>query len=128
MYKFLKYFWPITTGLIFIVVIFFIIKPLPVTRQNSIVFTAIATGVKQGGLNNLVLSFYNTRGVYSIAQADSMGLNSDTLTKNLVNKEVVVSYLKPGFFSHFHPMTNTYEVTQLQVGDVIVYSGFQDSP
>lgn len=102
-------------------------KPFAINRENSIAFKTIVTDVKEGGLNNLVVSFYKVDGIYSISQAVEKGLNADTLKKNLISKTVTVSYLKPGFFSHFHPMIDTREITELRVGDEIIYTELQNN-
>lgn len=108
---------------VFIIVLLAVIfRPIPVNRDNSIEFNTTVQKVGEGAEKNVILKLEKGRGTYFIRQGVDKGLNIENLRKELVNKEVTVFYLKPSFMSGFSPVSNTRYITELRVGDKIIYS------
>ena len=126
MKKNFSYIIPLSVTAVMVLFLFFALKPTAINRENSIEFTATVSKVKNGGLNNIALSFEGMRGVYSISQTGGAGFNADSLHKQLVNKSVSAAYLKPGFFSRFHPMADVKHITEIKLGGRVIYSELED--
>jgi hypothetical protein len=111
----------IFTGLI-IIILFVVFKPIPVTRENSIILNTIVYKVSKGSENNVILKLEKGQGTYYINHGLVKGLNLDTLQKQLVNQQVTVLYLKPSFLSGFSPVADTKYITELRLGEKVIYS------
>jgi hypothetical protein len=108
-------------GLI-ITALFFIFRQVSVSRENSIVFNTMVYKVSKGSESNVILKLDNGSGIYYINHGLKRGLNLDTLKKQLVNQKVTVLHLKPSFVSGFSPVASTKYVTELRLGDKVIYS------
>lgn len=108
--------------LLIILLLFLVFRPIPVSRDNSIVINAIVDNVKKGSEANIILKLNNASGIFYINHGLQKGLNLDTLQKELVNHEVSVHYLKSNFFSGFSPVEGTKYITELKLGDKVIYS------
>ena len=108
--------------LLIIALLFLVFRPIPVSRENSIVINTTVDRVTEGSGDNVILKLNNTSGVFYINHGLQKGLNLDTLQKELQNREVSVLYLKSNFFSGFSPVKGTKYITELKVGDRVIYS------
>lgn len=122
MKKYLTYIIPVFTGGLFLFILFLALKPIKINRENSIEFEAVVRSVDKGRLNNISIAFKGVPGIYTISGAAQKALNADTLRKQMANKRVKAYYLKPGFFSRFHPMTDVRNITEVRLDDKIIYS------
>lgn len=102
--------------------LFFVFRPTPVSRENSIVFKSLIYRVTEGSEKNVVFKLKDGEGVYYIRHGLEKGLSLETLQKELVNKEVTILYLKPGFVAGFSPVASTKYITELKLGDKVIYS------
>lgn len=108
---------------VLIIALFFLVfRPIPVSRDNSIVINTTIDKVSQGSEDNIILKLNNTSGIFYINHGLKKGLNLDTLQKELQNREVSVLYLKSNFFSGFSPVKGTKYITELKLGDRVIYS------
>lgn len=105
-----------------IVALFFVFRPISITRDNSIVFNTTVYKVGEGSEKNVILQLENGSGTYYINHGLQKGLNLETLQKELVNQKVTVLYLKPSFVSGFSPVADTKYITELRLGDKVIYS------
>ncbi len=105
-----------------IVALFFVFRPISITRDNSIVFNTTVYKVGEGSEKNVILQLKNGSGTYYINHGLQKGLNLETLQKELVNQKVTVLYLKPSFVSGFSPVADTKYITELRLGDKVIYS------
>ncbi len=130
-YTFGKIYFNITKVLIpilltvVIIMIVLALAPVKVNRENSIEMKARVTAVKQGGLKDIVFSLAGVRGMYYISHITKKGLNADSLSSMLVNKEVIIYYSKPRFLSYLSPMTSTIQITELRLNNEVIFSEFQ---
>ncbi|MES3017499.1 MAG: hypothetical protein V4721_06970 [Bacteroidota bacterium] len=108
-------------GLI-ITLLFFIFNPLAVTRANSIEFNTLVYKVGEGSEGNVILKLDNGTGIYYINHGLQKGLDLDTLKKQLINHKVTVFYLKNSFVSGFSPVASTKYITELRLGEKVIYS------
>lgn len=108
-----------------IVMIVFALAPVKIKRENSAEMKAIVTAVKQGGLNDIVFSLDGVRGMYYISHITKKDLNADSLSGRLIDKKVIIYYAKPRFLSYLNPMTNTIQITELRLGDEVIFSEFK---
>ncbi len=107
-------------GLI-ITLLFFVFSPISVTRGNSIEFSSMVHRVSEGSESNVVLKL-DREGIYYINHGLQKGLNLDTLRKQLINQQVTILYLKCSFVSDFSPVASTKYITELRLGDKVIYS------
>lgn len=105
-----------------IALLFLVFRPIPVSRDNSIVINTIVDKVNKGSEDNIIFKLNNTSGIFYINHGLQKGLNLDTLKAELVNREVSVLYLKSNFFSGFSPVKGTRYITELKLGDKVIYS------
>lgn len=105
-----------------IVGLFLVFRPISVTRDNSIVFNTLVYKVSEGSEKNVILKLDNGSGTYYINHGLRKGLNLETLQKQLVNQKVTVLYLKSSFVSGFSPVADTKYITELRLGDKVIYS------
>lgn len=105
-----------------IALLFLVFRPIPVSRDNSIAINTTIDKVSQGSEDNIILKLNNTSGIFYINHGLQKGLNLDTLKQELQNREVSVLYLKSNFFSGFSPVKGTRYITELKLGDKIIYS------
>ncbi|MDO8992448.1 hypothetical protein [Daejeonella sp.] len=108
--------------LLIVALLFLVFRPIPVNRENSIVINTTVDRVTEGSGDNVILKLNNTSGVFYINHGLQKGLNLDTLQKELQNREVSVLYLKSNFFSGFSPVKGTKYITELKLGDKVIYS------
>lgn len=108
--------------LLIITLLYLAFRPIPVSRDNSIVINTTIDKVSQGSEDNIILKLNNTSGIFYINHGLQKGLNLDTLQKELQNREVSVLYLKSNFFSGFSPVKGTKYITELKLGDKVIYS------
>ena len=127
MKKYLTYIIPVFTGGLFLFILFLALKPIKINRENSIEFEAVVRSVDKGRLNNISIAFKGVPRIYTISGAAQKALNADTLRKQMANKRVKAYYLKPGFFSRFHPMTDVRNITEVRLDDKIIYSELQNA-
>ncbi len=107
---------------IIIVGLFVVFRPIPITRENSIVVNAMVYRVSEGSEKNVILKLRNGRGTYYINHGLQKGLTLEALQKELVNKEVTVLYLKPGVLAGFSPVSDRKYITELRLGNKVIYS------
>lgn len=107
-------------GLI-ITALFFILRPISVTRENSIVFNTMVHMVSKGPENNVILKL-DREGIYYINHGLRKGLDLETLQKQLINQQVTVLYLKPSFVSGFAPVATAKYITEVRFGEKVIYS------
>jgi len=105
-----------------IALLFLVFRPIPVSRDNSIVINTTIDKISEGSEDNIILKLNNTSGIFYINHGLQKGLNLDTLQKELQNREVSVLYLKSNFFSGFSPVKGTKYITELKLGDKVIYS------
>jgi uncharacterized membrane protein YhdT len=108
-----------------IIMIIAALAPVKVNRENSAELRAVVTKVKHGGLNDIVFSLDGVKGMYYISHMTKEDLNADNLSAKLTGREVIISYSKPGFFSNLSPMTSTIQITELKLGDEVIFSEFR---
>ena len=105
-----------------IALLYLVFRPIPVSRDNSIAINTTIDKVSEGSEDNIILKLNNTSGIFYINHGLQKGLNLDTLQQELQNREVSVLYLKSNFFSGFSPVKGTKYITELKLGDRIIYS------
>jgi hypothetical protein len=105
-----------------IALLYLAFRPIPVSRDNSIVINTTVDKVSEGSEDNIILKLNNVSGIFYINHGLQKGLDLDTLQKELVNHEVSVLYLKSNFFSGFSPVKGTKYITELKLGDRVIYS------
>ena len=105
-----------------IALLYLAFRPIPVSRDNSIVINTTIDKVSQGSEDNIIFKLNNASGIFYINHGLQKGLDLDTLQKELVNHEVSVLYLKSNFFSGFSPVKGTKYITELKLGDKVIYS------
>lgn len=105
-----------------IALLFLVFRPIPVSRDNSIVINTTVDKVNKGSEDNIIFKLNNVSGIFYINHGLQKGLNLDTLQAELVNREVRVLYLKSNFFSGFSPVKGTKYITELKLGDKVIYS------
>ena len=111
--------------LLLIAALFIVFRPIPITRDNSIVFKTTVDKVSEGAEKNVIIKLDEGKGIYYISHGLQKGLKLETLQEELVNREVTVSYLKSGFASGFSPVAGTKYITELKIGDKVIYSELQ---
>ncbi len=111
--------------IVLIIMFVFALAPVRVNRENSIEMKANVIAVKQGGLKDIVFSLSGVRGMFYISHTTRKDLNADSLSSMLVNKEVIINYSKPRFLSYLSPMTTTIQITELRLGDELIFSEFK---
>lgn len=99
-----------------------VFRPIPVTRDNSIVLHTLVDNVRKGAEDNVILKLEKGEGVFYINHGLRQGLNLDSLKRQLINKQATILYLKPSFVSGFSPVANRKYVTEVRLGDRVVYS------
>ncbi|HCN82973.1 MAG TPA: hypothetical protein DIT07_05035 [Sphingobacteriaceae bacterium] len=112
---------------VFIAVIMMIVMalaPVKINRENSGKMEAIVSSVKQGGLKDIVFSLDGVRGIYYISHITKKNLNADSLSERMIDKKVIIYYAKPRFLSYLSPMTNIIQITELRLGDEVIFSEF----
>lgn len=102
--------------------LFFVFRPIAVTRDNSIVFNTTVNKVSKGSESNVIMTLDKGAGIYLINHGLKKGLNLDTLQKQLVNQHVTVLYLKSNFVSGFSPVAGRKYITELKLGEKVIYS------
>jgi len=110
--------------LVFTIILFLLVRPVAITRENSITVNSVIIGVSEGGLKDIVISLKGARDIYYINKGIEKGLNVDDLNKKLMNKSVTILYAKPRMLSRFGPMTDTRFITELRLDKEIIYSEF----
>ena len=107
---------------IIIIGLYVIFRPIPVNRDNSIVFHTTVYRITEGSERNIIFKLDQGEGTYFINHGLDKGLNLDTLQKELINQKVTVLYLKSGFASGFSPVASTKHITELKMGNQVIYS------
>jgi hypothetical protein len=102
--------------------IFLVLRPIPLTRENSIALRATVSKVTEGPEDNVILKLENSRGIYFINHGLARGLSLDTLQKQLVNREVSVLYLKPSPLAALSPVTDIRHITELSMAGQVIYT------
>jgi len=110
--------------LAFVIILFLLVRPATINRENSIEVKAVVTGVSEGGLKDIVISLKDARDIYYINKGIEKGLNVDDLNKKLIKKSVTILYAKPRMLSRFGPMTDTRFITELRLDKEMIYSEF----
>lgn len=105
-----------------IALLYLAFRPIPVSRDNSIVINTTVDKVSEGSEDNIILKLNNVSGIFYINHGLQKGLDLDTLQKELQNHEVSVLYLKSNFFSGFSPVKGTKYITELKLGERVIYS------
>lgn len=105
-----------------IALLFLVFRPIRVSRDNSIVINTTVDKVNKGSEDNIILKLNSASGIFYINHGLRKGLNLDTLQKELQNREVSILYLKSNFFSDFSPVKGTKYITELKLGDRVIYS------
>jgi hypothetical protein len=105
-----------------IALLYLVFRPIPVSRDNSIAINTTIDKVSEGSEDNIILKLNNTSGIFYINHGLQKGLNLDTLQQELQNREVSVLYLKSNFFSGFSPVKGTKYITELKLGNKVIYS------
>jgi hypothetical protein len=105
-----------------IALLFMVFRPIRVSRDNSIVINTTVDKVNKGSEDNIILKLNSASGIFYINHGLRKGLNLDTLQKELQNREVSILYLKSNFFSGFSPVKGTKYITELKLGDRVIYS------
>jgi len=105
-----------------IALLFMVFRPIRVSRDNSIVINTTVDKVNKGSEDNIILKLNSASGIFYINHGLQKGLNLDTLQKELQNREVSILYLKSNFFSGFSPVKGTKYITELKLGDRVIYS------
>ncbi len=108
----------------FLGVLFFALFKVDVNRENSKDIHGIVRSVKLGGMKDIVVSLKDERGVFYItnASAAAAALTVEDLSEKLVNKSVTLTYAKPQIFSLLSPVTSTIHITELKLGEEIIFS------
>jgi hypothetical protein len=108
----------------FLGVLFFALFKVDVNRENLQDIQGIVRIVKLGGMNDIVVSLKDKRGVFYItnASAAAAALTVEDLSEKLANKSVTVTYAKPQIFSLLSPVTSTIHITELKLGEEIIFS------
>jgi hypothetical protein len=101
------------------------LAPHRISRENSSEIRGVVTSVKQGGLKDIVFSLEGVRGIYYISHSTKKDLNAASLGGRLINKKVMISYVKPRLFTMLSPVTNTIQITELRLGDEVIFSEFK---
>ena len=107
-----------------IIIIVLALVPVQINRENSAEMKVIVTAVRQGGLKDITFSLEGIRGIYYISHATKKNLNADCLVR-LIDKKVTIFYSKPHFLSRLSPMTNSIQITELRLGDEVIFSEIQ---
>lgn len=105
-----------------IALLFLVFRPIPISRDNSIAINTTIDKVNKGSEDNVIFKLNNASGIFYINHGLQKGLDLDTLQKQLLNREVSILYLKSNFFSGFSPVKGTKYVTELKLGDQVIYS------
>ena len=108
--------------LLIIALLYLVFRPISVSRDNSIVILSTVDKVKKGSEDNIIFFFFFAGGIFYISNGLQKGLDPDTLQKELQNREVSVLYLKSNFFSGFSPVKGSKYITELKLGDKVIYS------
>lgn len=103
------------------------LTPVKINRENSAQMEVVVTAVKQGGLKDIVFSLEGVRGMYYISHITKNDLRADNLSRRLINKKVMIYYSKPRFLSYLSPMTSKVQITELRLGDEVIYSAFLEN-
>lgn len=102
--------------------VFILFRPISISRDNSIVFNTIVYKISMGSENNIIFKLDQGNGIYYINHGLDKGLNLDSLQKELINQKVTVLYLKSGFAGGFSSVASTKHITELRMGDKVIYS------
>jgi len=106
-----------------IIMIILAVVPVQATRENSTEMKAIVNDVRQGGLKDITFRLQGLPGIFYISHATKANLNATNLAR-LIDKKVTIYYSKPRFLSRISPITNTIQITELRLGNEIIYSEF----
>lgn len=109
-------------GLSVVTLFYYLLKPIAVTKENSIEVQSVVWKVNKGGLGDYIVELQGRSGMYFINKADAQSLNIDSLSKTLTGQRVSVSYLKPKTLSNFGPMISKRQITKLSIDDKVVFS------
>ena len=112
----------LTFAAIIIIGLYIIFQPISISRDNSIVFHTTVYKVGEGSEGNIIFKLDQGEGTYFINHGLEKGLNLDTLQKELIYQKVTVLYLKSGFASGFSPVASTKHITELKMGNQVIYS------
>lgn len=97
-------------------------RPITINRDNSIVFNTTVYKVSEGSEGNIILKLEQGNGTFYINHGLKKGLSLDSLQNELINQKVTVLYLKPSFAGGFSPVASTKHITELKVGNKLIYS------
>jgi hypothetical protein len=120
----MKLFMPIAFIVLFVMAVLSLI-PIKANKENSAEMIANVMAVKQGGLNDIVFSLQGLRGIYYISHITKNDLNADSLSRRLIGRTVKIYYAKPHFLALLSPTTNTIQITELRLGDEVIFSEFK---
>lgn len=105
------------------IVIFIVAQSLYSSRVNDETkISAKVVNVSEGGLKDIVVGLQGIRGIHYISKSNTKGLKVDKLNELLSNKEINLTYIRPGIVSKISPGTETRLISQIELGDSIIYS------
>ncbi len=106
-----------------LIVVLVTVRPFSKSFNTYSQVTAVVTKVNQGGLNDIVISLKNVRGIHYISRVNTNGLRVPSLRKQLLNTEINLSFVKPGILSGgLNPMTDKRQIAETKLENVLVYS------
>ncbi|QNL51031.1 hypothetical protein H8S90_05420 [Olivibacter sp. SDN3] len=109
-------------GLSVVMLFYYLLKPIEITKENSIEVQSVVWKVNEGGLGDYIVELQGRSGMYFISKIHSQHLNIDSLSKTLTGQQVSVSYLKPKALTNFGPMIGKKQITKLMVDNMVVFS------
>ncbi len=105
------------------VVLFIIAQSLYSSRiSDQTKISARVVNVSEGGLKDIVVGLQGIRGIHYISKSNTKGLKVDELNELLANKEINLTYIRPRIVSKFSPGTETRLISQIELGDSVIYS------
>ena len=91
-------------------------------RGNSAVVKAAGSKITAGGLKDIAISLERVLGIFYINKGLAKGISVGDLNTKILSKQVTLFYAKPTAISKFSPMTSTNRITELRVGDKVIYT------
>ncbi len=109
---------------VFVLFLFLATKPVEVSRENSVMLKGLVTRISEGASKDIIISLDDIRSIHYISRGIEQGLKVDDLNSRLLNREVIIYYAKPRLLSLLSPMTGTRQITELKLGNKIIYTEF----
>jgi hypothetical protein len=119
---------PAAIAIVLIVLFVKVMIPLSTSRENSVPIKGSVSKVMAGGMKDITISLFRVDGLYYISKGVERGLNVDSLSAMLVNKQVTILYQVPGFFGKLVPQQSPRSINELKLGDKVIFSEFKNSP